>query len=159
MLQAWKWLRVSRQVPCKVCHDTHWCVYTDNGMVAVCMRVESTRRARNGGWVHSLTDEPLDVCRPPLPRPCDRKLLNCGAYHAALRRKWDHWDVDGLSLELGVGMEALELLQPAFDPMNQAFAFPMRDGEGAVCGIRLRNFEGRKWAVRGSHEGLFYAPG
>jgi hypothetical protein len=86
-------------------------------------------------------------------------LLDCGAYHAALRRKWDHWDVDGLSLDLGVEMDALETLQPAFDGVNQAFAFPMRDGDGAVCGIRLRNFEGRKWAVRGSREGLFYDPG
>jgi hypothetical protein len=123
------------------------------------MRVEGARKARNGGWVHRMGEDAEAPRRPLLPLPCDRKLLDCGAYHAALRRKWDHWDVDGLSLDLGVDMDALETLQPAFDPLNQAFAFPMRDGAGSVCGIRLRDFEGRKWAVRGSHEGLFYDPG
>jgi hypothetical protein len=154
-LELRKWVRVSRQAPCTICHKTHWCTITSDGALICCMRVQSGRQARNGGWIHRIgtfTDS------RPLPPPCNRKLLDCGAYHGALRRKWDHWDVDGLSLDLGVDMDALETLQPAFDPMNQAFAFPMRDGDGAVCGIRLRNFEGRKWAVRGSHEGLFYDP-
>jgi hypothetical protein len=34
----------------------------------------------------------------------------------------------------------------------------MRDGAGQVVGIRLRAQDGRKWAVRGSREGLFYPP-
>jgi hypothetical protein len=122
------------------------------------MRIQGARQARNGGWLHRLKDAPVEA-RRPLPPPCDRKLLDSAAYHAALRRKWDWRDADGLALDLGVDMDALETLQPAYDAMNEAFAFPMRDGAGKVCGIRLRNFEGRKWAVRGSKEGLFYDPG
>lgn len=157
MMQLRSWLRVSRQAPCPICKKPDWCTVTNDGALVCCMRVDSLRKARNGGWLHATGAAPAD--RPaPLPPPCDRKLLNCGAYHAALRRKWDWRDVDGLSMDLGVDMDALERLQPAFDPMNQAFAFPMRDGSGDVCGIRLRNFEGRKWAVRGSREGMFYDP-
>jgi hypothetical protein len=37
----------------------------------------------------------------------------------------------------------------------QAWAWPMRNGAGDIAGIRLRNDEGRKWAVRGSKQGLF----
>jgi phage/plasmid primase-like uncharacterized protein len=32
----------------------------------------------------------------------------------------------------------------------------MRDGNGKVVGVRLRADDGRKWAVKGSREGLFY---
>jgi hypothetical protein len=32
----------------------------------------------------------------------------------------------------------------------------MRDGAGQVVGVRLRADDGRKWAIRGSREGLFY---
>ncbi len=159
MMQLRKWVRVSRQAPCAICKKPDWCTFTDDGALACCMRMAGARKARNGGWVYRIGEDAEAPQRPPLPPSCDRKLLNCGAYHAALRRKWDWRDVDGLSLDLGVDMDALETLQPAFDPLNQAFAFPMRDGDGGVCGIRLRDFEGRKWAVRGSHEGLFYDPG
>jgi hypothetical protein len=34
----------------------------------------------------------------------------------------------------------------------------MRDGAGKVVGIRLRAADGRKWSVKGGHEGLFYSP-
>jgi len=34
----------------------------------------------------------------------------------------------------------------------------MRDGGGAVTGIRLRDGGGHKWAVRGGGDGLFYDP-
>jgi len=55
-------------------------------------------------------------------------------------------------------MDALERLQPSYDAANRAFAFPMRDGVGAVTGIRLRDGGGHKWAVRGGCDGLFYDP-
>ncbi len=126
----------------------------------MCMRVESGRRSRNGGFVHRLRErEPVPVRRRELRAVNDRKLFDPAGYHAALRRQWDWRWLDGFSLGLGVGMDALESLEPAFDPMHQAFAFPMRDGEGRVVGIRLRAENGHKWAVRGSREGLFYAPG
>jgi DNA primase len=31
----------------------------------------------------------------------------------------------------------------------------MRDGAGSIVGIRLRADDGRKWAVKGSHQGIF----
>ena len=40
-----------------------------------------------------------------------------------------------------------------------AWCFPMLDGAGDVVGIRLRSYGGSdKWAVGGSHDGLFYDP-
>ena len=149
-----KWLRVSKQQPCPICRKADWCTVADG--IACCMRVPSDRKARNGGWIHR-----IGACPDarPLPPPQDRKLmLDCAAYHAALRRRWNwRWN-DGLAMDLGVEPDALELLQPAYDAANGAFAFPMRDGAGAVVGIRLRSRDGDKWAVGGSRDGLFYAP-
>ncbi|MDD5704946.1 MAG: hypothetical protein PHR35_03415 [Kiritimatiellae bacterium] len=151
-----QWVRVTRQEPCAICHKPDWCTFTSDGQFACCMRVESARRVRNGGWLHRLAAAPAEVGRT-LPPPCDRKLaLDCGAYHAALRRRWDWRWCDGFSLDLGVDMAALEALEPAYDGVNEAFAFPMRNGDGGVCGIRLRARNGRKWSVRGSCEGLFF---
>ena len=159
-MQPRSWLRVSRQVPCAICQKPDWCTATSDGQLACCMRVQSERQARNGGWLHRISGcGGSGAPALPLPPPCDRKLaLDCGAYHGALRRHWDWRWCDGLALELGVDMDALEALQPAYDGVNGAFAFPMRTGDGGVCGIRLRARDGRKWAVRGSSEGLFFDP-
>ena len=157
MMQQRAWVRVTRQKPCPVCDKPDWCAVTADGALACCMRVSSNRLTKNNGFIHKLNESTGD--RPQLPPPQDRKLmLDCAAYHAALRRRWDWQWNDGLAVDLGVDPDALELLQPAFDAANRAFAFPMRDSDGGVIGIRLRARDGRKWAVRGSREGLFYSP-
>jgi hypothetical protein len=148
-------LRVAKNRPCPVCQKHDWCGVSPDGAWAVCMRMQSGRQTKNGGWLHRVGDAPAPERRPRPPPPNDRKLTDCAAYHAALRKSWDWRWADGLAMSLGVDMEAVERLCPAYDPMNQAFAFPMRDAGGKVVGIRLRADDGRKWAVRGSREGLF----
>jgi len=155
-----EWLRVSRQRPCPVCHKPDWCTYTSDGRAVCCMRVESGKAVRNGGWLHRVND---GGARPPVParaprRGCDAALFDAGTYHAALREKGDWRDVDGLALSLGLCPYALATLQPAWDHWHDAWAFPMRDGAGKILGIRLRGNDGRKWAVKGSREGLFFDP-
>ena len=115
---------------------------------------------RNGGWLHRVGD---DSGRPPVPvraprRGCEGALFDAGAYHAGLREKGDWRDVDGLALSLGLCPYALATLQPAWDHWHDAWAFPMRDGAGKVVGLRLRADGGRKWAVKGSRDGLFFDP-
>jgi hypothetical protein len=76
----------------------------------------------------------------------------------ALMAKW--WENTTESMlvdcgkELGVDPRALVLLKAAWADCYQAWAFPMYDGWGKPIGIRLRNSEGRKWAVGGSKAGL-----
>lgn len=66
----------------------------------------------------------------------------------------DHKMLDGFGMSLGVDTECLKAIGCAWSNLN-AWAFPMRDSEGKVIGIRLRNNEGQKWAVKGSKSGLF----
>lgn len=63
--------------------------------------------------------------------------------------------LDGLASRLGVTSMALACLGAAWAPEYRAWAFPMRDGYGEMVGIRLRAESGFKWAVTGSHEGIF----
>jgi len=58
------WRRVSRQSPCSVCGRADWCTFTSDGTAACCMRVESQRPLKNGGWLHRLS-EPVHF--PPTP--------------------------------------------------------------------------------------------
>ena len=163
-----EWLRVTRARPCAICGKPDWCTYSGDGRVAACMRVESEKPLRNGGWLHHV-GESGGSGGPALPRGqrprlqgtrrgCEGTLFDAGAYHAALREKGDWRDVDGLALSLGLCPYALATLQPAWDHWHDAWAFPMRDGAGKVVGIRLRANDGRKWAVKGSREGLFFDP-
>jgi hypothetical protein len=151
--------RVSAKHKCVLCQHPDWCGYSADGVWAVCMRVKSDRPTANGGWLHRLKDAPpapfRPALRPPPPRP---SLLDMSKYHAALRRLWKPEDVAAWAERLNVWEYALEALQPAWDAAHEALAFPMRDGDGVVTGIRLRNAEGKKWAVTGGKDGLFYAP-
>ena len=153
------WKRVTRQEPCPVCQKPDWCGVSEDGAWAVCMRTDSGRASKNGGWLHRLKDSPPPPRFRPPPTRGKNPLASLASYHAALRLRWDWVWLDGLSLSLGVDMDALERLRPAYDPASRAFAFPMRDGDGNVVGLRLRDHEGRKWAVRGGADGLFYDPG
>jgi hypothetical protein len=151
--------RVSAKKPCPICKKMDWCGFSADGVWAVCMRVQSDKPTRNGGFLHRLKDAPPPPMRrvaPPPPRP---KLLDMGAYHAALRKRWTPEQLGEWGEVLGVWEFALDALQPAWDPAAGAVAFPMRDGEGKITGIRLRAADGRKWAVRGGTDGLFYDPG
>lgn len=76
-------------------------------------------------------------------------------------RRWQErteaFHLDGFAMSLGVDTDALRSLGAAWT--GQAWAFPMRDAEGRVIGIRLRGQDGRKWAVKGSRAGMFYGEG
>ena len=60
-----------------------------------------------------------------------------------------------LATILGVSSHSLHRLGIGWSERRQAFAFPMRNAEGVLTGIRLRRLDGTKYAVPGSRDGLF----
>lgn len=146
-----RWLRVNKKRRCPQCSRSDWCCYTDDGTVC-CMRVRSETPMRNGGWLHR-TGDPIPAYIPPpkpvrVERPPD------------LQTMWKRWEsrtefhhLDGFAMSLGVDTEALRATGCAW--AETAWAFPMKNAAGEMIGIRLRDTAGRKWAVRGSHQGLF----
>lgn len=67
--------------------------------------------------------------------------------------------IDALANQIGVFSDALNCLGVAWAAPHSAWAFPMRDGHGRIVGIRLRTPSGDKFAVKGSHDGLFVPVG
>lgn len=83
-----------------------------------------------------------------------------GAFEMVLRwiAETDFDDLDLFAFELGVSADSLVKLECAWTKEHNAWAFPMRDSDGRAVGIRLRDKNGKKWAVKGSKEGLFFTP-
>jgi len=149
-------IRVSKKRPCRVCGKSDWCGYSEDEAVSVCMRVESSQPARNGGWVHVGTEARPTVFVPrtkPISKPA---LFNAPALIEAWTADTSLSALCAHAENLGVSATALAELGACWADPFHAWAFPMRDGSGHTVGIRLRNEDAKKWAVAGSREGLFY---
>ena len=151
-------VRVGKNNLCPVCQRDTWCLVGTR--YVVCMRVQSgqPKQLAGGevGWLHPIG---ADYAPPVMERERPAPLLNVSetlTEWAAMR--WSQ-SISTLSSELGVTNIALEQLGCVRAPYHETWAFPMRTGDNSVCGIRLRNIEGKKWAERGSHAGLFIPQG
>lgn len=72
--------------------------------------------------------------------------------------KWFSKDTrrrDDFAAKIGVSPGALSNLDVQWAQEHRAWAFPMRDHKRRTVGIRLRDENGRKWAVKGSRQGFF----
>lgn len=147
--------RVTRSRPCEGCKKTDWCLYGTDAYI--CMRVESQRRKEftdgSVGWLHMTGSRPL----PPLARkPEDKPTLNVAETLERWRGSvWSRGGLDTLATLLGVSAEALRALGCVHADQPAVWGFPMKAGDGSYTGIRLRHENGKKWAVVGSHPGLF----
>lgn len=63
--------------------------------------------------------------------------------------------IEAVANRIGVFTDSLNALQCAWSRCHEALAIPMRDAREKIVGIRLRDLNGRKWAVKGSKDGLF----
>ena len=152
-----EWLRVNKAEPCKVCQHGDWCCVTSDGTLANCMRIESDRLCKNGGWLHKLDGD----YKPVKPRPFRRTqsvVPKKNFYRLSLQYSKNLNDrVCGLADKLGISSESLQRLGAGWDGKN--YTFPMYDGHDRVIGIRLRTKTGRRFSVPGSKNGLFWPAG
>ena len=166
------WHNVSKNEPCPVCRHDSWCTVSDDGGMCVCRRVESDRPAKSGiGWIHSLREKSsvgspvswLVRSKRTTNTPTNQQTSNQqpATYFAALPRG----DIQVrlcryLMRELSIPCDMLAAMDVRWDATAKAAAFPMRDAEGRVTGIRYRQLKtAKKWALKGSKDGLFYIPG
>lgn len=92
----------------------------------------------------------------PVIPPKDRKpLWDAPVLISRWQRSTDPSQIASHAHDLGVKADALMTLGVCWASEHRAWAFPMHDGQGGIVGIRLRNEEGRKWAVVGSKTGIF----
>ena len=149
-----EWIRVTRSKRCPICGKPDWCSISADGTAACCARiVEGSILTTNGGYVHRLTDTIPQHELPPKdpPRPDIDVAAIMRRFQAAITSQRRTF----LAGHLGVSPESLAALAMGWSYEHHAYAFPMRDAYRRIIGIRLRDRDGRKWAVRGSRNGLF----
>lgn len=150
-----KWLRVSRVHPCPQCLRPDWCGISDDGALICCMRVQSERPTKNGGWLHaSDAKRTLPIIFQRKPEPTTE--LNVEQTLKEWKRTaCGNRSIDDLAKELGVSADSLRMLGCVYSDQIHVSGWPMRDGNNNYTGLRLRHKNGRKWSVKGSHPGLF----
>jgi hypothetical protein len=146
--------RVTKANPCPVCKKPDWCRVFADGWLE-CMRVQSDKPAKSGGWLHR------QCLLPTFPEPTRAPRNQPPQINATkLMRDWRAATtpaaLDEFAASLGVSTPSLTAVGAAWAAPHAAWAFPMHDGYGNVVGIRLRNAHG-KFAVRGSRQGIFLA--
>jgi hypothetical protein len=154
-----KWGRVNRKHPCCVCGKTDWCGVSPDGTLACCMRVKSNRPARNGGWLHRITVAlPAHAPRvyAPPPKPVPPSLIDWAGMLDRFARDTRVAEVERLAVSLGVSPGSLSRLGIVWVTPRHAWGFPMRNAGGQVIGVRIRTKSGCKFAITGSHNGLFW---
>jgi len=145
--------RVNKASPCPQCGKPDWCTVGEYGVV--CMRVQSAKAVKNGGWFHPFG---AGGGARPLPPPPRRQApaINATAMHRAWLTSTTPEALAAFAASLGLSAPSVAAVGAAWAAPHAAWAFPMRDGYGNVVGIRLRNERG-KFAVRGSRQGIFIA--
>ena len=159
------WRRVNRNMPCPVCGKPDWCLLASDGSAAICPRVSegSIKQCGEAGYLHILRDDPNWQAQPrmrtvrlnsPVERRPDFAVL-AAKYAAAI----DMTELQNFAKELGVSSKSLSRLRIGWAKCCGAWSFPMLDADELVQGIRLRNWAGEKWSIRGSRDGLFLPTG
>jgi len=145
-----RWVHGGTPKDTPLCDRPDWCSVSENGQVVCCMRVESSKPCKSGGWFHNLSEL---VKYKPAPK---REVAQVKEFTAAASQYVDNiTDYTPLANELGVSARSLERLDVGW---NGNWTFPMRDGQERIIGIRVRGTKG-KWCIRGSHNGLFWPEG
>ena len=165
--------RVSKKLPCPICGRHDWCLVSrdDPASRAICKRTESRFKWGEAGWMHRLRDDDRPRSLGSGSFTIDR-AEPAGAVtqlFAQSQRGINAAALAGSAAELGVSVDSLERLEVGFLTQGAmasagmhlrctAATFPMRGVDGAVIGLRLR-IPGRKFAIKGSRNGLFIPRG
>lgn len=146
------WLHCTRSNPCPICQKPDWCCIGQR--FVNCMRIASEHPCKNGGWLHS-TGSTMEL-RPLPRRPGRVAKIDAPSLMQGFDRETTVGMIEQLAFELGVSADSLEAIGAAWAFGHGAWAYPMRDWRGSIIGVRLRDHNGHKWAITGSHAGLFY---
>lgn len=152
------WTRTSRERPCPVCGKSDWCMVSSNRAVVICPRVEEgSRKYLDGsGYLHILDKtKPVPVRTDEGGSELPEHNIVLSQLASKMMACCDDERVSVLAADLGVPTFALRLLRVGWSASSDAYSFPMwRDGQRLV-GIRIRSMSGKKWAIKGSRQGLF----
>ncbi len=151
------WIRVSRTKRCPICNHAEWCSVSSDGAVAICMREPSDKECQGGGWIHVI-NKSIGARIGNFFKKKEKRISPAEwhgmiiAYMEAMR----FIDWQQITQRLGLSSIAMaRYLVGRYQHSIPTYTFPMWDGFGKLCGIRLRADNGEKWSITGSKNGLF----
>lgn len=156
--------RVNPKLPCPICSKPDWCLVSRddaaNPSRVICSRTESHRRFGQAGWLHVLRKgaSRWDGVRHRTIRV--GTPAQAESFSQLAQRFREHLDdecLEMLARDLGVSADSLRRLGIGWTA--GAWTFPMSDANRQVIGIALRRLDGSKFAITGSHVGLFVPSG
>lgn len=146
---------VTKRNPCPVCSKPDWCLIHVVGDYAICPRTEAgaIRLWGEAGYLHQVANgnghggslSPMAQAFPQQTKWPELVRVFRGAATGELVAR----------LAVSLGVTAVSLIALDIGLTADAWTFPMYGKPGMVCGIRYRAEDGRKWAVRGSRNGVF----
>jgi hypothetical protein len=151
------YVRATKRQPCPICGRPDWCLIAIDGSKAICPRTEVGAKEQIGeaGYLHELDGS----IKPQIERqkPVRQVHINARAIHEQCLSCVTPAQIDVAAGTLGLTVAALNAIGIGYHLSKQAFSFPMYNERARVIGIRLRRESGFKFAVPGSHNGLFLA--
>ena len=149
------WVRVTADNPCPVCGRPDWCRIGTKSIH--CMRLESQRPAKQGGWYHAING----ATSAELPVEPTKKEKSDAELDAMFRPQVEKWrkaatpkPLEILAELLGVGVPSLQYLGVGWN--GSAWTIPERNAAGLIIGVSLRARNGKKWMDFDSRHGLAY---
>ena len=151
-----EWRRVTTSRRCPVCGKPDWCLVAQDNTAAICPRTPAEKYIDGSGYLHVLieTEAPLNPQKkPPAQLPEHNTIMSM--LDAKYRQSLGANGLVALTRDLGVTEESLKKLGIGWSETKGAFSFPMLRKGNRVLGIRFRCMNGKKFAAKGSKQGLF----
>ena len=153
-----RWKRVNGLSRCPVCGKPDWCLIAPDRSAVICPRIDegSTRYIEGSGYLHILkvtTQWMKEEYNHVKKLPEHNEVLAIRARHWI--RECESTRIQELAGSLHVSEESLKLLNVGWMEQNDSWIFPMLRNHGRLIGIRVRPRGGKKFAIKGSRNGLF----
>ncbi|QDP65063.1 MAG: hypothetical protein GOVbin1630_20 [Prokaryotic dsDNA virus sp.] len=154
-----RWVRVTAENRCPICKKPDWCTISEDKSAVICPRIEegSKKYIDGSGYLHILKE--TTEWKKELSKPIEKQLPEHNEVMAIMARKLaktiSEEKLVDLAEDLDVSIKSLKRLYVGYASNQDAYSFPMLRSGNRLIGIRFRNMEGRKWALKGSRQGLF----
>ncbi len=121
------------------------------------MEEGSKKYIEGSGYLHILKE--TTEWKRELAKPEAKQLPEHNEVMAIMARKLakniSEEKLVDLAENLDISLKSLRRLYVGYAGNQDAYSFPMLRQGNRLLGIRFRNMAGRKWAMRGSKQGLF----
>tara|TARA_R100001082_G_scaffold110915_2_gene92378 strand:+ start:2813 stop:3655 length:843 start_codon:yes stop_codon:yes gene_type:complete len=161
--------RVSARKKCPVCGAKDWCLVASDGNAAICPRTEqgSSKYIDGSGYLHVFAKskyepgkeaewrEAVQTYRSDLPL---HNSVKADMMKSLMLKKGDKM-LKSISENLEISEETWLKMWVGYSSTKRGYCFPMFRKGYQLVGIRVRQSAGKKFAFKGSREGLFIPKG